>query len=239
APWCPSLASTHGLTLTPADGTTREEAVRQHLELQGSLRDELVVYSDGSMTTDRRARHTGAGYVVYHYTATGEVVQLSRGSLNLRQDREVFDAEVFGLLCGVQEAMRQAREKGVRSISFFVDSTSVLFALNSTTTTTPRSSSGASLEAVRHALKDWLAQDVARRVRLAWVPAHDPQARIVGNEAADALAKRGCSYIRADYRLPQGSVSVATARRRAKEALQRKWRQRWNSETEHSNYRRM
>ncbi|KAE8212326.1 hypothetical protein CF319_g9264 [Tilletia indica] len=175
--------------------------------------DELCVFTDGSR---KDSGLTGAGWVVYWRGR-----EVSSGSTQTGSKREVFDAELIGMLEGLTGAIGQARGRGITGINIFVDNDAALQAVKSGT-------SSSSLKVVKsfdNRARKWLKKDAHNRLRLSWVPGH---AKVNGNERADYLAERATSGAGTVY---PSAASVSYLMRQVSKRAHDKWRAAWETAT--------
>ncbi|KAE8228212.1 hypothetical protein CF326_g6866, partial [Tilletia indica] len=161
-PWWEALGQNRAVEVTTAAKFPRsksEAATMVRTEIS-RRRDEICVFSDGSR---KDSGVTGAGWVIYF---RGN--EIGRGSTQTGSKREVFDAELIGMLDGLTGAIGQARARGIAGINIFVDNDAALQAVKS-------GSSTSSLKVVKsfdNRARRWLRKDAQNRLRLSWVPGH-------------------------------------------------------------------
>ncbi|KAL7922562.1 ribonuclease H-like domain-containing protein, partial [Trichoderma austrokoningii] len=154
-------------------GTKKEKAAESHLELLDNLPGTtLIAYSDGSQD---EIGNTGWGAISFHKARATK----SNGCL---PNAEVYDAEAVGAF----EAMKLARERArqdpsINEVILFLDNSAVVDGILGQT---PRSSQSAYM-GLRKIARELLP---GTHTKVAWVPGHQD---ILGNEAADKLAKEG------------------------------------------------
>ncbi|KAE8232390.1 hypothetical protein CF326_g2580 [Tilletia indica] len=194
-PWWTQLGAMEEVTLKSAGDFPREkEEAARVIELDiGSRREEICVFSDGSRMD---SGETGAGWVVFVRGA-----EIKSGAVKTGSSREVFDAEVMGMLCGFDYAFRYAREHNITTITIYVDNNAALQAVANGNS----NSSLGLVKALDKRARRWLQKDSSNRLRLSWVPGH---AEVAGNERADELAKEGARSEGPVY-LPATSVSFS------------------------------
>ncbi|KAE8230792.1 hypothetical protein CF326_g4200 [Tilletia indica] len=230
APWLPTMEQQERFSISLFEGSDKKTVAEQHSALIRGEEPALLVYSDGSLS---KAGAAGAGFVLFR-AAGRSLRKIIETSSHLHHDKEVFDAEIYGLLSGLNAAFGRAERDGDRKIWAFVDNQAALRALQQT----PRNndSSGSLLSTIRKEISKWLQADKSRSVHLAWVPGH---CGVDGNERADVMAEKGSSALRADSRVGSRRISLAKARRRAKEQLLGRWTAEWSSSDKHGAYRKL
>ncbi|KAE8218743.1 hypothetical protein CF319_g7441 [Tilletia indica] len=229
-PWLPTLEQQSGLKISLFENSDKDTVAQQHSTLIKVKSPTLMVYSDGSLSADGAA---GAGFVIYRANENARE-QVLDASIHLHQDKEVFDAEIYGMFTGIKTAFSVAERSGEQDIMAFIDNQAALRALKQSPRT--NSSSGALLALTRRETIRWLEADADRSVHLAWVPGHK---NIEGNDYADEMAKKGSSPLRADIRVGRRRTSLAKAKRRAKEQMLRRWTSEWSASERHGEYRRL
>ncbi|CEJ92618.1 hypothetical protein VHEMI08257 [[Torrubiella] hemipterigena] len=155
---------------TILNSASKEEETQVHLSWLRTNPDGLIVYSDGSKLEDNKA---GYGYIVYR-----NGTEIDRGSRQLGF-REVFDAEISGALRGLRQAIKHCTPN--TPITVCIDNSSVVRGIGGTA---PMSSRAEFL--AFQAIRD----EFPGRISVRWTPGHKD---IPGNEAADALAKKGAA----------------------------------------------
>ncbi|CAD6948366.1 unnamed protein product [Tilletia laevis] len=230
APWLPTFEQQAGVTISLFEGSDKDTVAKQHNALIEAKAPTLLVYSDGSLSAEGAA---GAGFVVYRARENTRNKVLD-ASIHLHQDKEVFDAEVYGMFTGLKTAFSAADRSGEQDIMAFIDNQAALRALAQRSRTS--ASSGSLLTLTRRETVKWLESDPARSVHLAWVPGHKD---IEGNDYADEMAKKGSSALRADISVGRRWTSLAKAKRRAKERMLQQWTREWSDSARHGQYRRL
>lgn len=181
-------------------GLSKEDATAALLS--SPLNTDVVVYSDGSKDTGDDA---GFGYAVYR---SDSLVTSGRGRL---AKAEVFDAEIWGALTGLQAALRLTPPP--QDVTVLLDNTA---AIRSITGRASISSQAQALEFSRLAKEHG---DVLVR----WCPGHKG---IDGNEFADFQAKLGCTEPTPTSQGPTAAFTKRWARQRTKEEFSSWWEER-------------
>lgn len=211
----------------PPPAQSREESAKdkkkrlkeEHLHEAQTLAKEkrtVVVYTDGSMIKKKGFHRTGAAAVGFR-----EGKEVFQKQLGLGGGAEVFDAEMAGLMIGVIKATRLAKRSNgeVSKIVIFADNTSAIQVVFE-----PTNSSGQYYaRKFNRAVTAFLEENTDNQVIVAWCPSH---CGIEGNDLVDKLAKNATERGR---ETPIGA-SRAFMLRRARQAVQEKWRRDWSRE---------
>ncbi|KAK4073573.1 hypothetical protein Purlil1_12997 [Purpureocillium lilacinum] len=184
---------------TPLQTASKDESAKDFLEWLRSIpRETLIVYSDGSLSTEKAA---GYGYVIHCNGLT-----LTSGSGRLGP-AEVFDAEAKGALEGLRAALNLP---GPRRIFVCLDNLGVATCL--------RGMPADSSQEVFLEFQALATTHGAAEVR--WIPGHT---NITGNEQADALAKAATSLPEPADALPTLAHLRRTARQQSRDAFEAWW----------------
>ena len=164
------------------------------------------VYTDGSRYEDQ----TGFGYVIYKGHR-----ELQAKSFRLPNYATVFQAEIMAI---AQAALTMSHwtEDPVHHVKILVDSQAALLALDNPMVKS-RTVAGA-VEALNALVS------TCRSVTLVWVPAHKGH---VGNERADALAKKGTELTDPEHLLRVGKPA-ATIKAELRSCIMKDWQQEWD-----------
>lgn len=181
----PPWSNTDRQTIRNAIGAVGKERGRQtFIEwLENVSHDDLVVYSDGSMT---ESGQTGAGFCVFR----GREEELLRGRVPLGQSAEVFDAELAGALAGAIAATQHPFARHARCLTICLDNEEAAIELM---TGAPTTSGHGAVYAFQRAKDDWLRLQsrthgtMPRPLTTRWCPGHQD---IRGNDVADQMAKQ-------------------------------------------------
>lgn len=197
-----------GLNLLPLG---KDKAAEAHAKLRAQIpRDEIISYSDGSQLNG----NTGWGAITY-YKST------HRTAIGALDKAEVFDAEITGALAAAQLTARFLETQPTPTAAhYFLDNQAVVSGLLKA----PPDRSQDKFLAFRD-----LAKVAARKgcqTFVSWVPGHK---NVEGNEAADALAKKGSELA------PRPSKPTFThllrINRRQRLGVAERW---WHDNTPHS-----
>jgi len=179
---------TNGLNLDPSEGFEEAYIVKklvfpgdiiisskESAELEAKIAyTGLTIWSDGSKL-DSEATGAGIAWKTFKW---------NRKCLALGRSKEIFDAELFGLLEAFKIAIKEKRKKDFKSLTIFSDSqTAILRILND------ELGPGQALakEIIRTAEK---LSSKGVQIFIRWVPSH---INIQGNEEADSLAKKAAN----------------------------------------------
>ncbi|OAQ63773.1 endonuclease/reverse transcriptase [Purpureocillium lilacinum] len=185
----------HATPLRPRRKTTAEDS---RVWLRSIPCEMLVIYSDGSLSTEKAA---GYGYVIH---CSGLTLTSGSGRLG---PAEVFDAEAKGAFEGLRAALGLA---GPRQIVACFDKLAVATCLRGM----PANSSQA-------VFLEFQALATAHgAVEVRWIPGHT---NIAGNEQADALAKAATSLPEPADVLPTLAHLRRTARQQPRDAFEAWW----------------
>ncbi|KAM6508463.1 hypothetical protein FALCPG4_19002 [Fusarium falciforme] len=187
--------------MTPLQIASKEETAGAFLHWAQTLDPlTLVVYSDGSLSSD--------GAASYGYTIHQNSLPILDGSGRLGP-AEVFDAEATGALEGLKAALH-LQESATRDIFICLDNLAAATCLRGT----PSDSS----QEVFLEFQSLVASHGATQVR--WVPGHT---KIPGNEQADKLAKAASSLPEPEGARPTLAYLRRIARQKPKEAFRTWW----------------
>ncbi|KAJ3453540.1 hypothetical protein MRS44_017787 [Fusarium solani] len=186
---------------TPLQTASKEKTAEAFLHWVQTLNPlALVVYSDGSLSSD--------GAASYGYTIHQNSLPILDGSGRLGP-AEVFDAEATGALEGLKAALH-LQESATRDIFICLDNLAAATCLRGT----PSDSS----QEVFLEFQSLVASHGATQVR--WVPGHT---KIPGNEQADKLAKAASSLPEPEGARPTLAYLRRIARQKPKEAFRTWW----------------
>ncbi|EED14453.1 conserved hypothetical protein [Talaromyces stipitatus ATCC 10500] len=163
-------------------GRIREEAVDNfQILLQSIPNNDIIIYSDRSKLENGQ---TDGGYIGFQAGS-----QFLRGSIPLRHNKEVFDAEAEAALTGLKATMIHSTAQCSLNLWICLDNLEVAIQLLSLSI----GSSQAVFESFNTLAATWplrrrLPQIESRAVQIRWVPGH---ANISRNEAADCTTKEG------------------------------------------------
>jgi ribonuclease HI len=177
-----------------------ESAVEFHRWLESTSPLALIVYSDGSLSSDGAA---GYGYAVHQHDRT-----ICSGSGRLGP-AEVFDAEATGALEGLRAAL-DSPESSDGEIIVCLDNLAAATCLQGTP-------SDSSQERFLN-FQDLATSHGATQVR--WIPGHTS---IPGNEQADALAKTGSALPEPPDAIPTLAYLRRVAKQRPRDAFKAWW----------------
>ncbi|OAQ60081.1 reverse transcriptase [Purpureocillium lilacinum] len=179
--------------------SSKDESAEEFRELLRSIPSEtLIVYSDGSLSTEKAAAY---GYVIHRNGLT-----LTSGSGRLGP-AEVFDAEVKGALDGLRAALNLPNPQ---RIFVCLDNLAVATCL--------RGMPADSSQEVFLEFQALATTHGAAGVR--WIPGHT---NITGNEQADALAKAATSLPEPADALPTLAHLRRIARQQSRDAFEAWW----------------
>lgn len=200
---------------------------RQLRQLE-NRREELIIYSDGSLRYVRGIRFTGAGVVGFRGGTAQFQTQFTLGST-----AEVYDAEMEGLAKAAEMVRtwfhEQGPEHGIRQIWFFADNTGALQRIYKGTPGYDQECSSCFRSAAHHILDPY--PDLSINVK--WVPGHH---NISGNNIADKLAKKGSADEPSRPDFATAAFVLNTHRKRLRE----KWCEEWETDKNnrhHSDFR--
>ncbi|KAI0994497.1 hypothetical protein K3495_g13685 [Podosphaera aphanis] len=152
--------------------------------LQNIPKSGILVYTDGSKLSNGNA---GSGYVIYQLD-----LKVCSGAVPLGISKEIFDAEAYAALCGIQKAVGLSSARFANNVWVFLDNLQVALQLLSL----PYCSTSQSifLKAIEFANKwktrERLPHTSEGQVKIRWVPGHSG---VEGNKLADLEAKKGAS----------------------------------------------
>jgi ribonuclease HI len=199
---------------TFTDGESQKEPWAKRHKAQAKRResnkDTIAIYTDGSLSFVGGIRKTGYGVAAYQ---TGEQVFTARGPLGERV--EGYNAEMEALCRGAEEVearLRGQNDGTTRTILFYSDNTGAIQRIYKGT---PGNSKECSRR-FRDSIHNLLDTNPLLRVIIEWVPGHH---EIVGNDAADKLAKDGSHDIPTS-RMTQSACFAANVRKRE---LRERW----------------
>jgi ribonuclease HI len=172
-----------------------ESAAEFHRWLESTTPLTLIVYSDGSLSSDGAA---GYGYAVHQH---GRTVCSGPGRLG---PAEVFDAEATGALEGLKAALNLPESSN--NITVCLDNLAAATCLQGT----PSDSSQEKFLS----FQDLATSHGATHVR--WIPGHT---NIRGNEQADILAKAGCALPEPPDAVPTLAYLRRVAKQRPRDAF--------------------
>lgn len=221
APWRRTTSSFGGrITIDACKPETKDKEEKQrlidsHKEKYKELsrkKENLIIYSDGSMVKKRGFPQVGAAAVGFH---GGEEVFTEKMGMGGRA--EVYDAEMAGLKMGASKAAKFiTNHPEVKNIHFFVDNAAAAEAIFD-----PKPQPGQLYAARFHQrMAQFLDDDPTHTITIAWCPSH---CKIAGNDRADELAKEATQLA---WNAPI-STSRAFALRRAKASTQTAWARSW------------
>ncbi|PWI64325.1 hypothetical protein PCL_11268 [Purpureocillium lilacinum] len=184
---------------TPLQTASKDESAEEFREWLRSIPSEtLIVYSDGSLSTEKAA---GYGYVIHR---NGLTLTSGNGRLG---PAEVFDAEAKGALEGLRAALNLT---GPRHIFVCLDNLGVASCLR-----------GMPADSSQEVFLEFQALAMTRgAVEIRWIPGHT---NIAGNEQADALAKAATSLPEPADALPTLAHLRRTARQQSRDAFEAWW----------------
>ena len=184
---------------TPLQTAPKDESAKDFLEWLRSIpRETLIVYSDGSLSTEKAA---GYGYVIHR---NGLTLTSSSGRLG---PAEVFDAEAKGALEGLRAALNLPNP---RRIFVYLDNLAVANCLR-----------GMPADSSQEAFLEFQALTTTHGATVVrWIPGHT---NITGNEQADALAKAATSLPEPADALPTLAHLRRIARQQSRDAFEAWW----------------
>lgn len=163
------------------------------------------------MTEVDGKRVIGGGIAIYHL---GKLID--QLSLPLGTGGEVFHAELVALTTGLEKGIAHAHQRLCRQVHVFLDNSA---ALQVALSGKPSEGQEYTLRA-RHAAFSFLQESPFHKVQLGWVPGH---CKCTGNEAADRLAGAACKMVQP----ATPTLSLATAKREAKQDMLEQWKTAW------------
>ncbi|KAI0993970.1 hypothetical protein K3495_g14214 [Podosphaera aphanis] len=152
--------------------------------LQNIPKSDILVYTDGSKLSNGNA---GSGYVIYQLG-----LKVCSSAVPLGISKEIFDAEAYAALYGIQKAVGLSSARFANNVWVFLDNLQVALQLLSL----PYCSTSQSifLKAIEFANKwktrERLPHTSEGQVKIRWVPGHSG---VEGNKLADLEAKKGAS----------------------------------------------
>ncbi|KAJ6438033.1 ABC transporter [Purpureocillium lavendulum] len=184
---------------TPLQTASKDDSAEDFLEWLRSIPSEtLVVYSDGSLSTEKAA---GYGYVVHR---DGHTLTTGNGRLG---PAEVFDSEAKGALEGLRAALNLPSP---RRIFVCLDNLGAAICLR-----------GMPADSSQEVFLEFQALATTHgAVEVRWIPGHT---NIAGNEQADALAKAATSLPEPADALPTLAHLRRTARQQPRDAFEAWW----------------
>ncbi|PWI64383.1 hypothetical protein PCL_10521 [Purpureocillium lilacinum] len=180
---------------TPLQTASKDESAEDfRVWLRSIPRETLIVYSDGSLSTEKTA---GYGYVIHR---NGLTLTTGNGRLG---PAEVFDAEAKGALEGLRAALNLPNQ---RRIFVCLDNLGVATCLR-----------GMPADSSQEVFLDFQALATTHgATEVRWIPGHT---NIAGNEEADALAKAATSLPEPPDALPTLAHLRRTARQQSRDAF--------------------
>ena len=185
--------------VTPLQTASKDESAENFLEwLRSTPRETLIVYSDGSLSTEKAA---GCGYVIHR---NGLTLTTGNGRLG---PAEVFDAEAKGALEGLRAALNLPNPQ---RIFVCLDNLAVATCLR-----------GMPADSSQEVFLEFQALVTTHgAVEVRWIPGHT---NIAGNEQADALAKAATSLPEPADALPTLAHLRRIARQQSRDAFEAWW----------------
>lgn len=159
------------------------KAHKAKLATWGGDPSRLLIYTDGSLTTDEDGRFSGWGFAAY--TQGTVITKLEKGATGSKA--EVYDAEMEALARAseyINSLENQGRLNQLQNIHFFADNTGAGQRIFKGTPGKAQSCSSC----FRRNILDALDRHPILHVTIEWVPGHH---KIKGNDRADKLAKTG------------------------------------------------
>lgn len=185
-------------------------------------KNDIIVYTDGSKTTDGRV---GTGFVVFQMNRL-----VFSGARRLGTNNEVQDAEVSAVLHGIKAALALSTIRYANDMWIFLDNKEVTLTLKNAAI----KSSQLVYNEITKANKIWkirtrLPHLQEGSIRVCWIPGHS---LIEGNELADLEARGGTSLL---LQGNQSKYSLASLKSWDK-SLVRKIREEWWKEQAPKSY---
>jgi ribonuclease HI len=215
-PWTPSESRSLPPLATWGNSKAVENQAAKFAEWRaGHPPLDLWVFTDGSKLADGRA---GAGWELQ--LTSGLCIASGRAPLGPHQ--EVFDAEAAALGQGLSAALDTCAARWPGNLWACLDNSAVAEMVYGL----PVGTSQRRIQRAQRLLDEWMTRARAPQgctAHVLWVPGH---VGIPGNEAADREAG-GAAALPPDQHPPAARMSLAAARRWAREALEEDFRTWW------------